>query len=46
MNDEIVLICNVNAHVNPLSRTFLKNWNERRLFWEGPVGKRFQRTNR
>ena len=25
--DEIVLICIVNAHVNPLSRTFLKNWN-------------------
>ena len=22
-----VLICIVNAHVNPLSRTFLKNWN-------------------
>ena len=30
--DEIVLICIVNAHVNPLSRTFLKKLNERCLF--------------
>ena len=31
--DEIVLICIlVNAHVNPLSRTFLKTLNERCLF--------------
>ena len=30
--DEIVMICIVNAHVNPLSRTFLKNLNERCLF--------------
>ena len=30
--DESVLICIVNAHVNPLSRTFLKKLNERCLF--------------
>ena len=30
--DEIVLICIVNAHVKPLSRTFLKKLNERCLF--------------
>ena len=43
--DESVLICIVNAHVNPLSRTFLKNLNERCLFWEDHVGKRFRRLN-
>ena len=40
--DEIVLICIVNAHANPLSRTFLKNLNEPCLFRKDHAVQRFQ----